>query len=512
MNSGSATTPSGRHGGRTVRELFAALRHHAETAGRRTAFDDGAARLAYATLARRVAGAAEDLKAITARPAVIGLLGGNRTDWVIGQLAGWHQGMVVVPLPPFFSPAQLGHVIRDAGISHVVATADMAETARLLPLPFTLVADREAAFGSPPVPGGGVITYTSGSTGRPKGVLLQSGQVLWSARTLVALIGADAEDIYLSVLPLALLLETICAVVVPVLAGAQVRLEPALAASFEETDGGAINAAAAAHRPTCMVLVPQLLARWVAHLSKAGTTAPASLRFVAIGGAAVSPALAEQAWQCGIPAHEGYGLSECGSVVSLNAPGGRRAGTVGQPLPGIEVGIDDGEIVVRGPPVMDRYLQGSPTGGSWRTGDLGALDRDGYLRVHGRRDNLLVTPLGRNVSPEWIEALLAADPRIACCLVTHIDGPHLTAVLIPSEHGEAWFARASADAIGSLVAGCCRDVPRYAIPQEFIVLRWRDAVRRDAVTANGRIRRTTLRDLCMTARGSGSVGDKAAAI
>jgi long-subunit acyl-CoA synthetase (AMP-forming) len=124
--------------------------------------------------------------------------------------------------------------------------------------------------------------------------------------------------------------------------------------------------------------------------------------------------------------------------------------TVGRPLPGIDVYIDDGEIVVHGPSVVERYLHGLPAEGVWRTGDVGEIDRDGYLAVRGRRDNLLVTPMGRNISPEWIESLVACDPRVASCLVALVQG-HVTAVLIPSEDGEEWFARASIDAIGDLI-------------------------------------------------------------
>ncbi len=490
--------------------LFEALRHHATVASGATAFDDGTTRLRYATLARRVAGAAEEIRSIATSPAVIGLLGGNRPDWVVGHLAGWHEGKAVVPLPPFFSISQLGHLVTDAGIDHVLVASDMAEMASRLGVPLTIISDREAAFAPPSASGGAVITYTSGSTGQPKGVLLHSDQVLWSARALADLIRVRAEDAYLSVLPLAFLLETISAVVIPVLMGARVRLEPACTATVDQVDGGTLDHLVKTHRPTCMALVPQLLARWLAHLSRIGSRAPDSLRFVAIGGAPVSPALARQAWELGVPVHEGYGLSECGSVVSLNAPGERRAGTVGRPLPGLDVRIDDGEIVVRGPSVMDRYLHGSPAKGVWRTGNVGEIDRDGYLSVRGRRDNLLVTPMGRNISPEWTESLISCDPRVACCLVALVQG-QLIVVLIPSKEGEEWFARASIDAIGDLIADCCDGAPGYAIPEQFVVL---PPVERAAIgmaTSNGRFRRTAVLELYLVALRSGIARSQAIA-
>ena len=453
-----------------MRELFAALATHAAAPGGRMSFDDGTTRLDGWTLARRVAACAAGLARLPAATDAIGLLGGSRVEWVVGQLAIWHAGRSAVPLPAYLRTPQLAGIVRDAGVAHVLATPDAAERAAELGLPFSVIDDAEAPFAPPRAGEARHVIYTSGSTGTPKGVVLGSRQMMWSAGALATAIDAGAEDSYLSILPPALLLETICAVLVPILSGAPVRLASGLAEAFDAADGASLSAAIAAHRPSCLVLVPELLSRWVAALEQDGTTAPESLRLVAVGGATVPPALAARAWARGIPVHEGYGLSECGSVVALNRPGTRRAGTVGKPLPGLDVRVDDGEIVVRGPSVMERYLHGQPVSGEWRTGDLGAFDADGNLIVHGRLDNLIVTPIGRNVSPEWIEALLAADPRVSACAVAHLYGPHLVAALVPSARGAEWFARASAADIAAFADACCRDVPAYAVPREFVVV------------------------------------------
>jgi long-subunit acyl-CoA synthetase (AMP-forming) len=325
-------------------------------------------------------------------------------------------------------------------------------------------------------------------------VLLQSDQLIWSGRALGEAIGANQNDVYLSVLPLAFLLETISAVVIPILVGASARLEPALAASFGEVSGGTLATVVALRRPTCMVLVPQLLASWVRRLSGDVGRAPDSLRFVAVGGASLAPALAEKAWRRGIPVYEGYGLSECGSVVALNRPGDRKPGTVGKPLPGLEVRIVDDEIVVGGPSVMDWYLQGQPAGDSWCTGDVGEIDGDGYLTVRGRRDNVLVTPLGRNISPEWVETLLDSDPRIACSIVTHCEGPYLTALLVPSARGEDWFDRAGHEDIAALISACCAGAPSYATPRHAVVVLASELSAQRLLTADGRMRRQPVLD------------------
>ena len=219
---------------------------------------------------------------------------------------------------------------------------------------------------------------------------------------------------------------------------------------------------------------------------------PESLRFVAVGGAPVSETLAARAWELGIPVHEGYGLTECCSVVAVNRPGRRKAGTVGEPLPGLDVRIEEGEVVVSGPTVMAGYLHAkSITDQPWRTGDLGSLDRDGYLCVTGRKDNLLVTSSGRNISPEWVEAIIAGDARIAACAVLGHGEPHLSVLLIPSPLGERWLMDAPRAHILLWLEQICIDAPAYAVPKDFVVCPATEAKRIGLLTANGRVQRET---------------------
>lgn len=473
-----------------MHELFAALRRGAASRSP-LAFADDETSLAYGDLAARVAGFAEEIAPL---PRVLGLMGGNQVDWVVAQLAAWLAGKLVVPLPAFFKLRQLQHTLSDAGAAHVLCTADSIATARLLGVPFTPISERHGGGSLIPVPGGGQLIYTSGSTGRPKGVRLESGQLAWSAAALKEASGATSRDIYLSVLPFPLLLETIAAIIVPILAGACAYLDPGIA---EGSGTGRVDGLAqlfSTVRPTCSVLVPQLLAAWVAQLAAADSAAPSSLRFVAVGGADVPSAVAARAWELGIPVYEGYGLSECGSVVAVNRPDCRKPGTVGRPLPGLTVRIDRREIVVAGPSVMDGYITGEPARRIWRTGDLGEFDDDGYLRVYGRVDNLLVTSFGRNISPEWIESLLANDPRVARAVVLGHGRPYLSAILVPSPAGARWFAHATPAQIRNLMAACCRDAPDHAVPRDCIVVSADEFAHSGFVTANGRVRRAAVAD------------------
>ncbi|THD61731.1 MAG: hypothetical protein E7813_21755 [Bradyrhizobium sp.] len=466
-----------------MRKLFDAISRHAMKAGDKAAVSDSDRVIHRGELLAKVIGVAADLKT---QPGTIGILAPNGIDWVIAQLASALAGKIAVPLPTFFSPTQLGHVVRNASVGLILTNEQTRPLTLQSGVKTSLIGDHVAATGSPdPVDGFGQIIYTSGSTGQPKGVRHESGQIAWSATALATATGATSEDTYLSVLPLPLLLETICSIFIPAMLGAYVHFDTALAERVGHGDAKGISKAFDLKQPTTSVVVPQLLKQWVGELQAAGIRGPASLRFVAVGGAPVPRQVAEKAWQLGIPVHEGYGLSECCSVVAVNRPGERCANTVGRPLNELDVSIDNGEIVVDGPSITDGYLGQGPAQRPWRTGDLGAIDQNGFLTIHGRKDSLIVTSFGRNISPEWVETMLLGDLRIAFCAVVGHGEPYLTAVIIPSGPGESWFANSSYADVLSLISECCSGAPEYAIPLACIVTSLQEAAAHRLLT-NGR--------------------------
>jgi long-subunit acyl-CoA synthetase (AMP-forming) len=159
-------------------------------------------------------------------------------------------------------------------------------------------------------------------------------------------------------------------------------------------------------------------------------------------------------------------------------------------LPGIQVTIEDGEIVVGGPTVMSGYLGDMAVSGAWRTGDLGTIDADGFLRVGGRKDNVIVTGAGRNVSPEWVEEVLSGDPRIRCCIVV----PHaqaLAALVVTEKPSLA----AGSDEIIAALASAAQVLPPYARPQSYLAIGEQALFDRTLFTANGRPRRGAIAEL-----------------
>jgi len=477
-----------------VSDILSALARWSEARGEAVAFSEPDRSVTFSQLARRVAGAADRLEQL---PGPVGLLGASSIDWLVVDLGGWLAGCTIVPLPHFFSDTQLAHILADAGIAAVIAADDQVDRAIALGCNVVRMPQVERPWQARPMAGERIV-YTSGSTGRPKGVRLSAGQIGHTCSALMQAITPTTEDRHLSVLPYALLLEAICGIYLPIQAGGACHIDARIVASQGADIAVHLGEAAERWRPTTMVLVPQLLQGLVMATQVERVRIPDSLRFVAVGGAAVPTPLAELAWGQGIPVHEGYGLTECGSVVAVNAPGQRRSGTVGRPLPGYHVSIDpDGEILVTSPSVCGGY-HGGDTGtapaGFWRTGDLGRLDADGFLQVLGRKDNLIVTANGRNIAPEWIETMLLADPRIGRCIVLRAADGSLAAIIEASTFGARWFAAADDTKRRTLVRSLAGQAPGYAIPRHLLFLPPDSLAASGLLTANGRPRRREIAD------------------
>jgi long-chain acyl-CoA synthetase len=171
--------------------------------------------------------------------------------------------------------------------------------------------------------------------------------------------------------------------------------------------------------------------------------------------------------------------------VSVNRPDARRAGTVGRPLSDVEVAIDEGEIVVSGPTVMRGYVGEPEISGSWRTGDLGHFDPDGFLIVTARKDNVIVTAAGRNINPEWVEDIIAADNRVRRCVVVAYER-ELVALIIPADSSVC----SDSPAMHNLVTSAARELPDYAKPRRYLAMSDQEFQRLDLLTANSRPRRS----------------------
>ncbi len=380
-------------------------------------------------------------------------------------LAGGH---VHVPLPPFFNDEQALHALDAAGVDTLVVSPLLAERwpqwpwrSHTLAGEQVCIAPRQAEPRALPT-GTVKITFTSGTTGRPKGVCLGTSALDRIANGLVQALGPLGIERHLSVLPYAVLLENVAGSMAARRQGATLVSLPTRSVGLtgsSQFEPAVFDRALREHGANSVILLPQMLRAWCAWLARSGQRASPDLRFVAVGGAAVGAPLLAHAHALGIPAYEGYGLSEAASVQTLNLPGANRAGSAGRVLPLGQVRIaPGGEIEVRGSLHLGYLGDPTPVPDWWPSGDLGRLDDEGYLHIEGRRKNVLITAYGRNVSPEWVETALTSQPAIAQAVVLGDGQAWLDAVLwpVPSPAG------ANAAALTEAVAHTNAALPDYA--------------------------------------------------
>lgn len=276
----------------------------------------------------------------------------------------------------------------------------------------------------------------------------------------------------------------------PLLAGATICL-PGLTnvglTGSSGLDAGRMIAALSDWQASTAIMVPQMLQAMVA-AGQAGVRLPRSLRYIAVGGAPVSSSLLEQARDLGLPVHEGYGLSECASVVAVNRPGDSRIGSVGKPLPHVRIDFaDDGEILIYGIRwngyLGDRVLP--QTCDFIATGDLGYLDADGFLFLSGRKKNIFITSFGRNVAPEWVEVNLVTQAGIAQAAIFGEARPFNSAVIVPQPG-------TSPTAIEAALDKANLQLPDYAQVRAWIPAMEPFTLGNGMSTANGRLRRTEI--------------------
>jgi len=238
-------------------------------------------------------------------------------------------------------------------------------------------------------------------------------------------------------------------------AGASARL------AEHGADPGRLAHMLARARPTSLVLVPALL-KLLVEYAAAGAPVPPELRFVAVGGAPVSGRLLERARALGLPVFQGYGLSEATSVVSLNLPGASQPASVGRALPHAGIRIDDdGEVLVRGALFLGYVGGGMSHSDEIATGDLGAMDAEGYLHIRGRKKTAFCTAYGRNVSPEWVESELTGHAAVTQAAVFGEGRTFNVAVLVAN--------RCSTAEVVSAVAATNRELPAYARVRRWVL-------------------------------------------
>lgn len=317
------------------------------------------------------------------------------------------------------------------------------------------------------------IMYTSGTTGEPKGVMLTHANIFSNVEALSRIIPRFRRDKFLSILPLSHIFEQVIGFLLPFSHATEIVYSHSPAA---------VRGLLKEHRITTMAAVPEFLRVVMAKIearaeergklkffsgmmdvsrrigirplqrllfSRVHAAFGGKLRTVACGGAPLDPAL-EKKWEAlGIALLQGYGITETSPVVTTNTYAQRRLGSVGKPIPEVEVKIaQDGEILVRGPNVFQGYFKNVEktkdafTDDGWfRTEDIGEIDGGGFLYIKGRKKYMILGPGGQNVYPEDIEFELNGISGVKDSCVLGIETPggqvEIHAVLLLAQPSEA---------------------------------------------------------------------------
>jgi malonyl-CoA/methylmalonyl-CoA synthetase len=406
-------------------------RHFAQASERVALADARGAELRYGALdvaTRRAAG----------RLHAAGLRAGDRVlvsaaasfDLVVAHVACLRLGLAVVPANTAYRAAELAHLVHDArpraAIADEPARAEAlcaADPALLLLTPALALPDANPPpLDRAPPEAPALIGYTSGTTGRPKGAVLSHANLLASVESLRLAWRWSADDRLVLALPLFHMHGLGVGLHGTLHAGASAVLMP-------HFDPDAVARAILRWEATLFFGVPTMYHRIVA----AGNAGVLSELRLCVSGSAALPADLHAAVEraCGQRILERYGMTETAMLVSNPVDGERRPGTVGLPLPGVEVRLrgSPAQIEVRGPNVFAGYWQRPDanaeafTADGWfRTGDLGELDAAGYLRITGRAKELIISG-GYNVYPREVEDALCAHPAIAGAAVVGTPSP-----------------------------------------------------------------------------------------
>jgi long-chain acyl-CoA synthetase len=321
------------------------------------------------------------------------------------------------------------------------------------------------------------IIYTSGTTGAPKGVMLTHGNLAANVAGVLSVLDLHDEDIALSFLPLCHAFERTVASVclasgvslifaesIDTIARDLLRVRPTVMSAvprvFEKLHARVMekghqasglrrrifdwamavavrrgaHLAAGTPVPPMLALASRIADRQVFSKIRAGIGG--RLRWAVSGSAPLNRGIAQFYLGVGLPILEGYGLTETAPVLAVTPPGRIRLGTVGPALPNVEVRIaDDGEVLARGPNIMRGYFErpedtrAAIVDGWFHTGDIGALDEQGYLSITDRKKELLVTSGGKKIAPQPIEERLRAHPLVNEAMLVG-DRRHFPAALI----------------------------------------------------------------------------------
>ena len=468
----------------------------------------------------------------------VAILSENRPEWVVAYLGIYLSGMVSVPLDTQISPAEWRRLLDDSE-THIVfvsglllpkiqeAVRDSRPPRRVIcfdPVPgdhdaraeLSGLIEWESSLSNPPaLPESRSsdtvsIIYTSGTTGTPKGVMLTHSNIVGELQSIFGAIYADENDALLCLLPLQHVLASVINVLVPLYIGAQVVFADTLKRSeiLQALEEAGI---------TILATVPQFF--YIVHnriqeelskqpprvrklfrtmlglnrfsmrflrvnlgkflFSKVHHSFGARLRLFVSGGSSLDTKVAQDFHDMGFTILQGYGLTETTGACSVTRVENNAVGSVGPPLPGVDIRISSpdetgtGEILIRGPMVMEGYYKNPAAtaeaieDGWFHSGDLGRVDAKGNLFITGRKKEVIVLPNGKNIYPDELETHYLQSPHIQEIAVIGVSSPQergerLHAVVVPNfDYLKTRKIANAREALRDQIAALSNQLPKY---------------------------------------------------
>jgi long-chain acyl-CoA synthetase len=403
-------------------------------------------------------------------------------------------GGIVLPLNTLLTHEEIDYILNDAGVLTCFYDADCSCTIEKLGKKglrsFVMIGDvaswaeagDPAAFPSSHTADNvSTILYTSGTTGRPKGALLTHHNIISNALAATAVIHVTQKDRLVVFLPLFHSFTFTVCVILPILVGAKITLLPSVRPFSRVVKSLIID------RITLFVAIPTV------YKILAEKDMPFLVKFLlnlrlCVSGAAPLPVMVlrdfEKAFR--VPLIEGYGLTEASPIVSINPvePGRNKPGTVGLPLPGLDVKVVDdagktlspgipGELAVKGPNVMQGYLNrpkdtAQTIRDGWLyTGDIASIDQEGYIRIIDRKKDMIIVD-GLNVYPYEVEEVMYRHPAVKDCAMIGVpherdNGKELPIMYVVPQDGQSVATKVFREYLSEHVA-------HYKIPRRFIMI------------------------------------------
>ncbi|MEP7104456.1 MAG: long-chain fatty acid--CoA ligase [Chloroflexota bacterium] len=450
--------------------------------------------LTWDEMRKRALGVAAELVELGVNPGErVILMSENRIEWLIADVGIQVAAAVTVPVYPSTTAKTAAQIAENS--EAVLAIAGSDEIAGRLPpkgsLKKTVLLAGEVTEWMGQTPDAAAlmeiqsrlqavepddiasIIYTSGTTGEPKGVVLAHRNFVDKARSGLEVFHVDENDVELSFLPYAHVFERIDGIFVGMLAGGSAYLSRGTDRLVEDIREV---------KPTIVLSVPRMYEKMYQRVMQTVRDQPAfrrrlfewgvkvgrdasrsgrrgiryriadrlvlarvrelltggRLRFFLSGGAPLATEVEEFFWAVGIKILQGWGMTETASGATSNTEEHHRYGTVGRPLPGADLEIaEDGEVMVKGPGVMLGYFRNEKateevlSDGWLHTGDVGELDRDGFLKITDRKKDLIKTAGGKYVAPQPLEAQLQNESIIERAVVVGDARPYCVALIVP---------------------------------------------------------------------------------